>query len=172
MAAVSDPNLIIGGLGLGFLALAVLWRFIAWIRDAPKTPDPWDAEVEQQLQDPNAQQICHRCMTSQEPDAWFCKHCGAAVGPYNNLMPFLNVFSEGEVLRNGITHRFRNRALVVTGYVLITLGLFLSFVFEYPFVTVAIFLFFGLAYLTSVLRNLKRRPDQQKSDDAQGSQLS
>ena len=124
MAVVSDPNLIVGGLGLGLLTLAVLWRFITWIRDAPRTPDPWDAEVEQQLQDPDVQQICHRCLTPQEPDAWFCKHCGAAVGPYNNLMPFVNVFSEGEVLRNGIGGRFRNRPLIVIGYFLLTLTIF------------------------------------------------
>ena len=107
-------------------------------------------------------------MTPQEPEAWFCKHCGAAVGPYNNLMPFLNVFSEGEVLRNGITHRFRNRPFIAFGYFLITLGFFLGFAFDYPLLTGGIFSFFGLVYLVSVLGNLKQRSDQQKSDDSQG----
>ena len=151
MTAVSDPNLIIGGFGLGLLALAVLWRFIAWIREAPKTPDPWDAEVEQKLQEPETQQVCHRCLTPQEPDAWFCKNCGAAVGPYNNLMPFLNVFSEGEVLRNGTTGRFRNRPLVVIGYLLVTLGI-------NPF--------FAPIYWFFLLSNLKnRRPDGRESNE-------
>jgi len=148
MGAVSDPNLIVGGLGLGLLALAVLWRFIAWIRDAPRTPDPWDAEVDRQLHDPDIQQICHRCLTPQEPDAWFCRYCGAAVGPYNNLMPFLNVFSEGEVLRNGVGGRFRNRPLIVIGYFLLTLTIF-------PLLTPI--------YLASLWLNPKRRSESQES---------
>jgi len=172
MATVSDPNLIVGGFGLGLLALAVLWRFIAWIREAPRTPDPWDAEVEQKLQDPETQQICHRCMTPQEPDAWFCKHCGSAVGPYNNLMPFLNVFSEGEVLRNGVSDRFRNRPFIALGYLLITLGFFLRLLLDYPLLTVGIFSFVGLVYLGSVLRNLKRPPHRQEPADAHDSSSS
>ena len=153
MAAVSDPNLIVGGFGLGLLALALFWRLIAWIREAPRTPDPWDAEVEQELQDPDLQQICHRCMTPQEPDAWFCKHCGAAVGPYNNLMPFLYVFSEGEVLRNGVSDRLRKRPLIVIGYFLLLLGMF-------PL--------FAPVYLFSLLLN--RRPDSADPEEIHDSQ--
>jgi hypothetical protein len=157
MVAVSDPNLIVGGFGLGLLALAVLWRLIAWIREAPLTPDPWDAEVEQKLQEPETQEVCHRCMTPQEPGAWFCKHCGAAVGPYNNLMPFLNVFSEGEVLRNSIRDRFRNRPLIVIGCSLIILN---------------IFPLFAPIYWFSLLLNLKRPSDRQGPADAHDSQSS
>ena len=172
MMATSDPNLMVGGFGLGLLALAFLWRLIAWIREAPQTPDPWDAEVEQKLQDPDVRQVCHRCLTPQEPETWFCRHCGAAVGPYNNLMPFLNVFSEGEVLRNGVSAPFRNRSFIALGYCLITLGFFLRLVFDYPLLTVGIFSFFGLAYLGSVLRNLKRpanRPESEEMQDPQSS---
>lgn len=169
MAAVSDPNLIVGGFGIGLLALGVLWRFITWIRDAPKTPDPWDAAVEEQLQEPEAQQVCHRCLTPQKPDAWFCAHCGAAVGPYNNLMPFLNVFSEGEVLRNGLSDRFRNRPLVAVGYALIALSFVLRLVINYPLVGVGVLSFVALFYWVSVLRNLKRPPDRQEPVDAHDS---
>lgn len=172
MTAVSDPNLIVGGFGIGLLALAVLWRFIVWIRDAPRTPDPWDAEVEQKLQDPEAQPICHRCMTPQEPDAWFCKHCGAAVGPYNNLMPFLNVFSEGEVLRNGLSDRFRNRPFIAVGYFLISLSFILALVVDYPLVGVGILSFVALFYWASVLRNLKRPPGRQEPADIHDSSSS
>jgi len=157
MAAVSDPNLIVGGFGLGLLALAVLWRFIAWIRDAPRTPDPWDAAVEEELKDPDIQQVCHRCLTPQEPDAWFCKHCGASVGPYNNLMPFLYVFSEGEVLRNGVGGRFRNRPLIVIGYFLLTL---------------AIFPLLAPVYLVWLWLNSGRRSESQESTEVQDSQSS
>lgn len=155
MGVVSDPDLIVGGLGLGLLALAVLWRFIAWIRDAPRTPDPWDAAVDAELKNPEIQQICHRCLTPQEPEAWFCKHCGAAVGPYNNLMPFLNVFSEGEVLRNGVSGRFRNRPLIIIGYFLLTL---------------TIFPLLAPIYLVSLWLNSERRPESQEPDNVHDSQ--
>jgi len=39
-------------------------------------------------------------------------------------MPYLQVFSEGEVFRNGTSGRFRNRPLILFGYFLITLGTF------------------------------------------------
>jgi len=172
MVVTSDPNLIVGGFGLGLLALAALWHLIAWVREAPGTPDPWDAEVVQKLQDPDVQQVCHRCMTPQEPEAWFCKHCGAAVGPYNNLMPFLNVFSEGEVFRNGRSDRFRNRPFIAVGYLLITLGFVMTLLRDYPFVTVGIFSFVVLAYWVSVLRNLKHPTDRQKSEETHDPQSS
>jgi hypothetical protein len=172
MFAVADPNLIIGGFGLSFLAFAALWRLIAWVREAPQTPDPWDAEVEQQLQNPETREICHRCMTPHEPGVWFCQHCGAAVGPYNNLMPFLNVFSEGEVLRNGISDRFRNRPFIAAGYLLIMASIFLSMVVNYPLVAAGIFLFFGFSFLVSVLRNLKRPPEGREPLDSSSSGIS
>jgi hypothetical protein len=124
MFAVSDPNLIIGGFAVGGLALAGLWRFVVWIREAPVRLDPWDAEVEQKLSEPDTQEVCPHCSTPQPPGAWFCGHCGRAVGPYNNLMPYLQVFSEGEVFRNGTSGRFQNRPLILIGYFLITLVTF------------------------------------------------
>ena len=33
---------------------------------------------------------------------WFCPVCGAAVGPYNNILPFIRIFSIGEALRSGV----------------------------------------------------------------------
>jgi len=150
MFVTSDPNLMVGGFGLGVLALAVFWRLIVWVREAPPTPDPWDAEIEQKVQEPEAQEICRRCLTPQEPGAWFCRHCGVAVGPYNNLMPFLNVFSEGEVLRNGVGGRFRNRPFILIGYFLITLGIF-------PFL--------APIYWLSLLLNWKRPSEPQESAD-------
>jgi hypothetical protein len=63
-------------------------------------------------------------------------------------MPFVNVFSEGEVLRNGTTDRFRNRPLVLIGYLLITLGI-------NPFIA-PIYWFF-------LLSNLKRPPAERES---------
>jgi ribosomal protein L40E len=127
MLGTSDPNQMVAGLGLGLLFLAGLWRFIGWIREAPRKPDPWDAEIERKLAEPEAVEICHRCLTPQPPNAWFCEHCGCAVGPYNNMMPYLNVFSEGEVFRNGVTDRFRNKPVILIGYFLISLSAYAVF---------------------------------------------
>ncbi|HXR05307.1 MAG TPA: zinc ribbon domain-containing protein [Verrucomicrobiae bacterium] len=152
MIAASDPYQIIGGLGIAFLLLAGLWRLIAWVREAPVKPDPWDAEVEQKLSDPETAEVCPHCSTPQPPTAWFCRHCGKAVGPYNNLMPFVNVFSEGEVLRNGTSGRFRNRPLILAGYLLISLGI-------NPFIA-PIYLFF-------LLSNRNRPPAERESTEGQ-----
>ncbi|MCX6895436.1 MAG: zinc ribbon domain-containing protein [Verrucomicrobia bacterium] len=141
MFAASNPDLFVAQVTIGGLALVALWRFIVWIRDAPRTPDPWDAEFEQKIQDPALPETCHHCSTPQPPGAWFCSHCGNAVGPYNNLMPYLHVFSEGEVLRNGVTGRFQNRWLIATGFFLMTLGV-------YPL--------FAPVYLLLLLSHLKR----------------
>ena len=122
------------------------------VREAPIKPDPWDAEVEQQLSEPETAEICPRCLTQQPPTAWFCKHCGKAVGPYNNMMPFLNVFSEGEVFRNGTTGRFRNRPLILIGYILMTFGI-------NPFLA-PIYWFF-------LLFNLKHPQNEQESAEDQ-----
>jgi len=123
MLAVSDPNLLVGEFALGGLALVAAWRLIVWIREAPVSPDPWDTAVEQKLSDPDTAEICPHCSTPQSPTAWFCPQCGRAVGPYNNLMPYVQVFSEGEVLRNGTSGRFGNRALTTIGFLLVMLAL-------------------------------------------------
>lgn len=36
MFGTSNPNLIVAGLGVGFLFLARLWRFILWVRESPQ----------------------------------------------------------------------------------------------------------------------------------------
>ncbi len=141
MLATSDPNLIIGGLAVGGLILFALWRLIVWVRDAPTSPDPWDAGIEKNLAEPEAVEVCPHCLTDQSSTAWFCKKCGSAVGPYNNLMPYVQVFSQGEVFRNGVAGRFRNRPLILTGFILISLSTY--------FVFAPVYLFF-------LLTNLKR----------------
>jgi hypothetical protein len=147
MFAVSDPDLFVAQIAIGGLVLAGCWRVIVWVRNAPVRPDPWDAEFEQKMQDPDTPQTCHHCSTPQPPGAWFCGHCGRAVGPYNNLMPFVQVFSEGEVFRNGTSGQFRNRPLILVGYFLISLGMFS---------------FLAPIFWISMLLNLKRsgRPQQ------------
>jgi ribosomal protein L40E len=146
--AASDPNLMIGGLTVGGLVIAGLWQLIVWVRDAPATPDPWDAEVEQKLSEPEAVEVCHRCFTEQPDNAWFCARCGSAVGPYNNLMPYVCIFSQGEVFRNGVEGRVRPNSWTTIGYL---------------FYSLANYNFFAPIYWLSFFKNQQRLKAEQLS---------
>jgi hypothetical protein len=158
MLAASDPNLIIGGFAVGGLVVAGLWRLIAWVRDAPASPDPWDAEVEQKLSEPETPEACPHCSTPQPPTAWFCAHCGRAVGPYNNLMPYLQVFSEGEVLRNGTCDRLRKSPLILIGYFLISVNFLVMGLMQWlASKPMALLILAGVfSYWLLILKNLRR----------------
>jgi len=108
---------------LGVLAV-VLYLFIRWVMDAPRTPDPWDSDTEKQIEADDAVPICRHCLAPQNHSGWFCPECGATVGPYCNYMPYLYIFSQGEVLRAGTTEHLRRSALIVAGYLLMSLGSF------------------------------------------------
>ncbi|HEX5397866.1 MAG TPA: hypothetical protein VFY06_02325 [Verrucomicrobiae bacterium] len=168
MVAPSDPNLIIGGLALGGLLLVILWRVVVWIRDAPATPDPWDAETDQKLSEPDAVEVCPHCLTEQPPAAWFCKGCGRAVGPYNNMMPYIQIFSEGEVFRSATCDRLRRSPLIVIGFFLLSLN-FLTLVFVRPYGSwfwSLMILLALLSYWSSFLKNLKRsKAEETKNPD-------
>jgi hypothetical protein len=133
MFGAMDSNLLVCEFGLMVVAVLLLWRLIAWVREAPIRADPWDAEVAQQLLNPEIQEICPHCSTPQPPGAWFCEHCGRAVGPYNNWMPYLNCFSEGEVFRNGMDGRFKHRGLIFAGLILLALSAYSVFTPVYLF---------------------------------------
>ena len=150
MIAASDSNLLIARLAMGGLMIGLFWRFLVWVREAPVTPDPWDAETDKKLSEPETSQACHHCSTPLTDTAWFCPHCGCAVGPYNNLMPYLYIFSEGEVYRNGVNQRFRNRPLIFTGYLFITI---LFFPVVSPFFA-PIYLIVLFCYFVLVVKNL------------------
>lgn len=121
MSQSNDPNLTVAGLGVVVLLLAAFWRLILWVRAATPKPEPWGAEIEASLQAEDTTPICHRCLTPHSDAAWFCEHCGSVVGTYNNLMPFVYVFSQGEVLRNGVTDKFRASPFLIIGYLLYSL---------------------------------------------------
>jgi len=168
----NDPNLVVAGFATGGLLLFGLWRLIVWVRDAPVTPDPWDVAVEQKLQQPETPEVCPHCLTEQPPTAWFCRRCGRAVGPYNNVMPYLQVFSEGEVFRSGTSERLRKGPLILVGYLLLSLN-FLPLIMLQPFGSGS--WIFGLlilpvlfSYWSSVLKNLNRSksepPENQRED--------
>ena len=120
-------------LGLLVMLVAVVvgglafYRLILWVRAAPTKPDPWSAELETSVQGPDAVPVCHHCFTPCPQRGWFCENCGCAVGPYNNWMPFIHIFSEGEVFRNGVADKMRATPLTIGGYLLSSLGNYLVF---------------------------------------------
>lgn len=122
-----DPDRLIGEIGLAVLACGFLWRLFEWAKQPPTSPDPWDKEIEIALHEPEAVEVCHRCFDPVTPNSWFCRRCGCAVGPYNNLMPFILVFSQGEVLRNGVNDKLPRNAFIVAGYLLVSLCMYAIF---------------------------------------------
>ncbi len=118
---------------------AVGYRIIRWFRDAKLTPDPWGPEVEREVQDAEARELCHRCLTPQPERGWFCEHCGASIGPYNNYMPYVDVFAQGEVLRAGTRDHLRPSFFIILGYVIVSLAMYSIFA--------PIYLFFVIRHL-------------------------
>ena len=123
----SDPDRLVGEAALAVLALVLVWRGFVRAGQVPKSADPWDEDIEKALHEPEAVEVCHRCFDPVTPGSWFCGHCGCAVGPYNNVMPFIDVFSEGEVLRNGVNDKLRPNALIVAGYLFVSINLYSVF---------------------------------------------
>ena len=111
---------------LGILAFLV-YRFALWVAAAKRTADPWDEETEKAVQSEGAVPLCHHCLTPQEHNGWFCPQCGATVGPYCNYLPYIYIFSQGEVLRAGVSERMRHNKLITFGYILFTLGAYMIF---------------------------------------------
>jgi hypothetical protein len=122
MVESNDPNSIVAGLGVIGMMLAAFWRLILWVRAATPGPEPWGVEIEASLQAEDAVPVCHRCLTPHSNIAWFCEQCGSAIGTYNNWMPYVYVFSEGEIFRNGVMDKLRASPLTITGYLLYSLG--------------------------------------------------
>jgi hypothetical protein len=101
----------------GWLAFRLLQRWFS----APVSPDPWGPEVADALDQPDATAVCPHCQCPSERTRWFCPECGRAVGDYNNLNPYLYLFSMGEVLREGTTGRVRKSWLTIVGFVFLSL---------------------------------------------------
>jgi hypothetical protein len=69
------------------------------------------------------------------------------------MMPYLNVFSEGEVVRNGAADRLRSKPLIIAGYLLFSLS---AYAFFAP-----IFWFF-------FFKNLKRSREEKPGEQPDG----
>lgn len=113
------------------LGQVLLDHLRTWYRTMDK-PDPWPEEIDRAVHSPDALPVCHHCFLPQEYDKnrWFCSACGHVTGPYNNVMPFIRIFSVGEVFRAGVGREARYTFLSVTGY--ISAG-FLKMLFLFPF---------------------------------------
>jgi hypothetical protein len=71
------------------------------------------------------------------------------------MMPYLNVFSEGEVLRNGAADRLRKNPLIIAGYLLFSLSVYVVFA--------PIFWFF-------LFKNLNRSREEKPGEQPDGVQ--
>ena len=80
------------------------------------------------------------------------------------MMPYVNVFSEGEVLRNGTTSRLRKGLLIPVGYMLISLNFVIAGIALVPNSALTSLLIFGglFSYWMLIFKNLSRRnqPDE------------
>jgi hypothetical protein len=112
----------------GISAVAV-YRMILWVAEAPLTIDPWDKEIDAAANREDAIPLCHHCLTGQEHNGWFCPECGSTVGQYSNYMPYIYVFSQGELLRAGVTEKFRRSTLIRVGFMLFSLTMYMSLFF-------------------------------------------
>lgn len=159
MTALSQPE----NLGLLLLWIAtvfgslVIYRLVLWVRESPTLPDPWGPEVETRLRGPNAVPVCHRCFTPCPTRGWFCENCGGAIGPYNNYMPYVRIFSEGEVFRNGVTGKVTTSPLIIAGY------------FLYSLIS---YLVFAPVYWLFLFKNLKRQQEETSSVESDEDGLS
>ena len=131
---------------LGFLCL-VIYRVVLWVMGARRTADPWGAEVDEALNADDTRPLCHHCLTPQEHNGWFCPECGAVVGPYANYMPYVNIFSQGEVLRAGVSERLRRTPLTLIGYVLLSFAFFIDLVPLFLIWAPPLYLIFFVAHL-------------------------
>ncbi len=130
----------------------IIWRLVAGVRNAPVTADPWGPEIDANVHQPDAVPICHRCLTAQERrhDHWFCAECGASVGEYNNYLPYIHIFAEGEVWRYGTSGIKHPNFLMFTGYFLYSLTSY--------WIVAPVYWFF-------LLKNLKRTATKPRSND-------
>ncbi len=128
---MNSPETTVGVLAAILLVVIVGGRLLAvWFR-GPVKPDPWGAEVSQALVE--APPLCLHCQTPHSEAACFCPNCGAAVGEFNNVSPYLYIFSLGEALRAGTQDRAPRRGLALAGYVLIALAEYAIFAPVYWF---------------------------------------
>jgi len=124
---LSQPEWNVAVIGLVMIAGYFFWKVLAaWFRK-PVRPDPWGPEVAEALESPEATPICPHCQAPHALNRWFCPECGRAVGDYNNVSPYLYLFSMGELLRDGTGGEIRKSWLTVAGYLILSLAEYVVF---------------------------------------------
>ena len=111
-----DPATRVGLLAIAVLLCFGLWMLIRWLFSGPPQPDPWSEEVAAEIAKDDAVPLCHRCLAPHDSQVDFCPDCGAAVGPYTNLLPYPYLFSIGHTLRIGTSGDFRRSPLTIVGF--------------------------------------------------------
>jgi hypothetical protein len=121
-------NARLGLVVLVIITTVLLHSLARWWRGGVLKPDPWETVTGEGAQlDESAVELCHRCFEPQEPGNHFCPKCGAATGPCNNWMPYEQLFSIGEVLRNGTNGSVKRTPLTVAGYLLLSFSEYVIF---------------------------------------------
>jgi hypothetical protein len=141
---VQTPEHTIAILAVVGVAMVVAPRFFQWLFSGPIKADPWGEKIGADIENAESMPVCHRCLTEHSSIAHFCPQCGAAVGEYNNLLPFDQIFSEGEVFRNGTNLRMRPSVFIIAGYLILSLSAYAVF---------------APVYWLAFLRNLFRRAE-------------
>jgi hypothetical protein len=115
-SGMSDPEQIVAVLGVVTLIGLAIWRMAQWLIQAQSPPDPWDAQVAEDITKDEAVPLCHHCLCPQSDEPDFCPECGTPVGQYTNWLPFPQLFSIGHVLRIGTFGDFKRSPLTVLGF--------------------------------------------------------
>src|SRR5262245_6812434 len=88
---------------------------IRWIREAEPAPDPWSHEIEEQVDQPDVQPLCQRCLTPHSDTDWFCPECGLPATSTTDLMPNLWPLALGDAFRAIAAGKVRANWLTVAG---------------------------------------------------------
>jgi hypothetical protein len=83
-------------------------------------PDPWPEEVDLSVRAPDAIPLCIDCLYPQEGRPWFCPHCRYPTGEFVTMMPYLRIFSVGEILRRGVVGPPEKGLALKAGFVLLS----------------------------------------------------
>ena len=101
--------------GAAIVGFAV-WSTFRSIVQRPLTPDPWDGQVSETLENDDCLEVCHSCLSQHDSSVHFCPQCGVSVGAYTSLIPPLYLSSIGDVFRAGTEGTYRRSPFLTVSY--------------------------------------------------------